>query len=100
MRELLTDGFIEKEIFPTVPPRTATEPTFFRMCYVHNSGSHGPSIMALMESPAIIVSVLLMMRYEKPESGGSSLRDIVGHSFTNGSVVMPLLYTVVLATQL
>lgn len=56
--------------------------------------------MALMESPAIIVSVLLMMRYEKPESGGSSLRDIVGHSFTNGSVVMPLLYTVVLATQL
>lgn len=51
-------------------------------------GGHMVAVMALMEAPAIIVGVLLMMRYEKPESGGSGLRDIIGHSFTNGSVVM------------
>lgn len=53
-------------------------------------GGHMVAVMALMEAPAIIVGVLLMKRHEKQDSGGSSFRDIVGHSFTNGSVIMVL----------
>lgn len=51
---------------------------------------HMVAVMALMESPAIIVGVILMMKYDPdPESGGR-LKDIVQHSFTNGSVLMIL----------
>lgn len=53
-------------------------------------GGHMVAVMALMEAPAIIVGVLLMMRHEQTETGGKSLRDIIGHSFTNGSVLMVL----------
>ena len=53
-------------------------------------GGHMVAVMALMEAPAIIVGVLLMKRHERADAGGSTLRDIVGHSFTNGSVVMVL----------
>ncbi len=57
---------------------------------------HMVAVMALMESPAIIVGVILMMKYEtEAESefgaaGGGSLKGIVQHSFTNGSVLMIL----------
>lgn len=57
-------------------------------------GGHMVAVMALMESPAIIVGVILMMKYETEAEaeaeGGGSLRDIVQHSFTNGSVLMIL----------
>lgn len=53
-------------------------------------GGHMVAVMALMEAPAIIVGVLLMMRYERTDSGGGNIRDIIGHSFTNGSVLMVL----------
>ena len=46
------------------------------------------AVMALMESPAIIVGVILMMRYEGDSKEGGQLRNIVQHSFTNGSVLM------------
>ncbi len=52
-------------------------------------GGEMVAVMALMESPAIIVGVILMMRYDK-ESEGGNLRNIVQHSFTNGSVLMIL----------
>ncbi|AYA35849.1 sodium-dependent bicarbonate transport family permease [Hymenobacter oligotrophus] len=56
-----------------------------------NFGGHMVAVMALMESPAIIVGVVLMMRNEAPtDDAQSNLRSIVQHSFTNGSVLMVL----------
>jgi hypothetical protein len=54
-------------------------------------GGHMVAVMALMEAPAIIVGVILMMRYEdSPTESGTGLGAIVQHSFTNGSVLMVL----------
>ncbi|KUG08352.1 sodium-dependent bicarbonate transport family permease [Solirubrum puertoriconensis] len=56
-----------------------------------NFSGHMVAVMALMESPAIIVGVILMMRTETaPEETQSNLRSIIQHSFTNGSVLMVL----------
>lgn len=52
-------------------------------------GGEMVAVMALMESPAIIVGVILMMRYDQ-ESEGGNLKSIVQHSLTNGSVLMIL----------
>ncbi|CAN5391469.1 hypothetical protein BH20ACI2_BH20ACI2_29240 [soil metagenome] len=48
------------------------------------------AVMALMESPAIIVGVILMMRYDKYSENKGGLKDVVQHSITNGSVLMIL----------
>lgn len=54
-------------------------------------GGHMVAIMALMEAPAIIVAVVLMRKYEiKKDSSQVSLKDLIGHSFTNGSVLLVL----------
>ena len=53
-------------------------------------GGEMVAVMALMESPAIIVGVILMMRYDKQSEGKGQVSDIVRHSFTNGSVLMIL----------
>lgn len=52
---------------------------------------HMVAVMALMESPAIIVGVILLRKYDK-EDGRQSvpLSDTIKHSFTNGSVMMIL----------
>jgi len=51
-------------------------------------GGHMVAVMALMESPAIIVGVILIMRYDKERTEKGGIMEIVRHSFTNGSVVM------------
>lgn len=51
---------------------------------------HMVAIMAFMESPAIIVGVILMMKYDKDSNSGVNLKSIIQHSFTNGSVLMVL----------
>ena len=51
-------------------------------------GGHMVAVMALMESPAIIVGVILMMRYDKEAKTTGSLKSILQHSFTNGSVLL------------
>ncbi len=57
-------------------------------------GGHMVAVMALMESPAIIVGVILLMRYAEPEDIGGpddekiGIGSILRHSFTNGSVLM------------
>ncbi|SHJ58296.1 hypothetical protein SAMN02745146_3435 [Hymenobacter daecheongensis DSM 21074] len=51
-------------------------------------GGHMVAAMALMEAPAIIVGVIMMMRYEAPDDSQPSLGSVVQHSFTNGSVLM------------
>jgi uncharacterized protein len=49
---------------------------------------HMVAVMALMEAPAIIVGVILINRYEKETGADGSVRKIVRHSFTNGSVLL------------
>jgi uncharacterized protein len=54
------------------------------------SGPHMVAVMALMEAPAIIVGVMLMMKFDKEKSSESSfsIRKLLHHSLTNGSVLM------------
>lgn len=54
------------------------------------SGGHMVAVMALMESPAIIVGVILMMNFDKerPRHEKINLPTVLHHSFTNGSVMM------------
>ncbi|MCX6141255.1 MAG: sodium-dependent bicarbonate transport family permease [Candidatus Kapabacteria bacterium] len=49
---------------------------------------HMVAVMALMESPAIIVGVILITFYDRDNQGALGVRDIIHHSFTNGSVLM------------
>jgi len=51
-------------------------------------GGHMVAIMALMESPAIIVGMVLLMRYDKEEKERPSLGHMIKHSFTNASVLI------------
>ncbi len=53
-------------------------------------GGHMVAVMALMESPAIIVGVILMMKYDTEAEDNGNLKSIIQHSFTNGSVLMIL----------
>lgn len=55
-----------------------------------NFGGHMVAVMALMESPAIIVGVILMMKFDKEKNTQLNLKSIIQHSFTNGSVLMIL----------
>ncbi len=51
-------------------------------------GGHMVAVMALMESPAIIVGVMLIMRYDTEQTEKGGFAKIMHHAFTNGSVLM------------
>lgn len=51
---------------------------------------HMVAIMALMESPAIIVGLLLISFFNKEEASTIKKRTVMKHSFTNGSVLLIL----------
>ncbi len=51
-------------------------------------GGHMVAIMALMESPAIVVGMVLLKKYDAGGADGSSLKEVVRHSITNGSVML------------
>lgn len=51
-------------------------------------GGHMVAVMALMEAPAIIVGVMLIMRFDSENDHQVNLKEIVQHAFTNGSVLM------------
>lgn len=53
-------------------------------------GGHMVAVMALMESPAIIMGVILINRYFKSNREKGHMRGVVKHSFVNGSVFMLL----------
>lgn len=53
-------------------------------------GGHMVAVMALMEAPAIILGVILMMQFDKERENKVSLKSVIQHSFTNGSVLMIL----------
>ncbi len=58
----------------------------------HDMTLHGHmvAIMALMESPAIIMGLLLVSIYNKDENEIIKKRTAIKHSFTNGSVLLIL----------
>lgn len=49
---------------------------------------HMVAVMALMESPAIIVGVILLTLYDRDNAERTRFGNIIHHSFTNGSVLM------------
>jgi hypothetical protein len=49
---------------------------------------HMVAIMAIMESPAIIVGVILIMLNDKTNQKKKSMSSLVAHSFTGGSILM------------
>jgi hypothetical protein len=51
-------------------------------------GGHMVAVMAMMEFPAIIVGVILMKKYDKDADNQVSVKSIVKHSLSNGSVLM------------
>lgn len=53
-------------------------------------GGHMVAVMAFMESPAIIVGVILMMKYDKEREAEGGIKAIIQHSLTNGSVLLIL----------
>ncbi|GAB4339568.1 MAG: sodium-dependent bicarbonate transport family permease [Flammeovirgaceae bacterium] len=48
------------------------------------------AVMALMEAPAIVIGVIMIRIYVQKDANSPRLRDVVGHSFTNGSVLLIL----------
>ena len=48
------------------------------------------AVMALMEAPAIIIGVLLIKFYSEKNATSLKMKSIIGHSFTNGSVLLIL----------
>jgi hypothetical protein len=55
-----------------------------------NLHGHMVAIMALMESPSIIIGLLLISLFKKEESNAIKKATILKHSFTNGSVLLIL----------
>lgn len=53
-------------------------------------GGHMVAVMALMEAPSIIVGVTLISIYNKEKSEKVSMKNLVTHSVTNGSVLLIL----------
>jgi hypothetical protein len=51
-------------------------------------GGHMVAVMALMESPAIIIGIILMMKYDASTRSKEKFTETFKHSFTNGSVLM------------
>ena len=51
---------------------------------------HMVAIMALMESPAIIIGLILISIFNKDETQIIKKRSVIKHSFTNGSVLLIL----------
>lgn len=49
---------------------------------------HMVAMMAIMESPAIIIGVILIMLYDKTKEKTASFGSIIKHSFTSGSILM------------
>lgn len=66
-----------------------TAASFLEIQEIKFSG-HMVAVMALMEAPAIIVGVSLIRMFSKKTENKTSLKSIITHSFTNGSVLLIL----------
>ncbi|WP_293896222.1 sodium-dependent bicarbonate transport family permease [Flavobacterium sp.] len=76
--------------YGSVSAVTFVTATTFLEIQKYTFGGHMVAIMALMEAPAIIVGVILMRMYSKKDSSTTSLKSVIKHSFTNGSVLLIL----------
>jgi len=61
--------------------------SFLEMQQIHYGG-HMVAVMAIMESPAIIIGVIMMMQFGKEPDNKVDWKSVIQHSFTNGSVLM------------
>lgn len=66
-----------------------TAVTFLEFHKIKASG-HMVAVMALMESPAIIVGLILLSIYHKSKQEKINSREVIRHALTNGSVVLIL----------
>ena len=66
-----------------------TAATYLEAHQLHLHG-HMVAIMALMESPAIIVGLLMISLYQTDHAGAFQRKKLLSHSFTNGSVLLIL----------
>ncbi len=66
-----------------------TAATYLEAQQLHLHG-HMVAIMALMESPAIIISLLLISLFNKEDATPIKKRSLLKHSLTNGSVLLIL----------
>lgn len=55
-----------------------------------NLHGHMVAIMALMESPAIIIGLVLISMFNKEATNAIQKKEVLKHSFTNGSVLLIL----------
>jgi hypothetical protein len=55
-----------------------------------NLNGHMVAIMALMESPAIIIGLILISKFNKDVNNSVSKSNVIRHSLTNGSVLLIL----------
>lgn len=51
---------------------------------------HMVAVMALMEAPAIVIGVMLIRFYSEKEENSPNLKNVIGHAFSNGSVLLIL----------
>lgn len=51
---------------------------------------HMVAVMALMEAPAIVIGVILIRMHSVKQESSAKLRNVMNHSFTNGSVLLIL----------
>lgn len=63
--------------------------SFLEIQQINYSG-YMVALMALMEAPAIVVGVTLISLYGKKDDDSPKISSLIGHSFTNGSVLMIL----------
>jgi uncharacterized protein len=66
-----------------------TASTFLEIQHLHFSG-YMIAVMALMEAPAIIVGVSMIRIFGKKQTEATSMKSVITHSFTNGSVLLIL----------
>ena len=84
----VSDAAAVAATYGSVSAVTFVAATSFLEAQQQTFGGHMVAVMALMETPAIIIGVILMMKYEKDSSSRGRLRSIFHHSLTNGSVLM------------
>jgi uncharacterized protein len=53
-------------------------------------GGHMVAVMALMEAPSIIIGVLLIDLFKQKENSRTSIKKVLHHALTNGSVLLIL----------
>lgn len=66
-----------------------TASSFLEIQNISFSG-HMVAVMALMEAPAIVIGVILIRMYSQKKEDSAKIRNVMSHSFTNGSVLLIL----------